>query len=308
MTSTQEQPDPTKRRIFVVGLPRSGTTLVQSVLNAHPDIIGFPESRIYDALTHSNEWEKYGKYSIQDRPVRNLARWGRARLRTAIGRSGPQALNVAERFFRDAGLDKSIPQLHTAGRSIARLNTIFLNAADAAGSLGWAEKTPAHLFRIPLIQKLVPSARFVHILRRPEDNIASIWDASQKYDEWSWVTQGSDPLARLALFCKRGHAVTQFYLRRSQHLVLRYDQFTASPRKEVNKLAAFCDIAFTDAMLRPNIDGIVQTKETWKSENGCLIVPSTSKFDTVFDKAQRNLLRQHLSWTHNPRYWLNTLK
>ncbi|MFQ6678152.1 MAG: sulfotransferase [Fidelibacterota bacterium] len=35
-------------RIFVVGCPRSGTTLLQGLLNTHPEITSFTESHFYD--------------------------------------------------------------------------------------------------------------------------------------------------------------------------------------------------------------------------------------------------------------------
>ncbi|MEQ8960988.1 MAG: sulfotransferase [Coleofasciculus sp. C2-GNP5-27] len=39
-----------KERIFLVGCPRSGTTLLQSLLAAHPQIASFPESHFFRHL------------------------------------------------------------------------------------------------------------------------------------------------------------------------------------------------------------------------------------------------------------------
>ena len=36
-----------KDRIFIVGCPRSGTTLLQSLLAAHPQIHSFPETHFF---------------------------------------------------------------------------------------------------------------------------------------------------------------------------------------------------------------------------------------------------------------------
>jgi hypothetical protein len=38
------------KRIFLVGAPRSGTTILQSLLAAHPEVISFPESKFFHYL------------------------------------------------------------------------------------------------------------------------------------------------------------------------------------------------------------------------------------------------------------------
>lgn len=279
-----------KRRIFVLGLPRSGTTLIQSVLNAHPDITGFPESRFYDALTHSSGFAKSGRYALRDKPIRSLLRMARGRLRTARGHPGPTAVAVAERFFRAANLEAAVPRLHAAGASISELNKIFIETLDAAGTIGWSEKTPAHLFRVPLIEKLVPDARFVHILRRPEDTLASIWEAGLKYKEWAWVTKGEDGLERLIEMCNRGQKVSRRYRDNQRHLIVRYDDFVDNPRRGAEAITKFCGLPFFDDMLLPSTGAVTTPSESWKQNNAGPIQRSTSKFHKVFSDEKKALV------------------
>lgn len=283
-----------KRRLFVVGLPRSGTTLIQSVLNAHPGVVGFPESRFYDALTHSNASEKFGPLPFNQWSIRKFARYGRARVRTISGQPGPQALMVAERFFFAAGLGDAVPRLHRARNSISALNAVFLEVLDESTSLGWVEKTPAHLFRIPLIRKLVPDARFVHIIRRPEDTVASIWDAGQKYDGWDWVMQGDNAIARLVEFCNRGHSVSNSYKNNQQHLIVFYDLFVSDPEYWLKRITTFCDLPFSEDMLTPSVKNTAMANEIWKNDNSGKIRKSVSKFNTVFSDSQRSFIRSNL--------------
>ena len=38
------------KRVFIVGCPRSGTTLVQALLARYPGLHSFPETRFFEAL------------------------------------------------------------------------------------------------------------------------------------------------------------------------------------------------------------------------------------------------------------------
>lgn len=290
----KQAPPFSKRRIFVVGLPRSGTTLIQSVLNAHPKVNGFPESRFYDALTHENLFEKFGSFACRRQTLRQVLRKGLARLRTAQGKSGPMALVVAERFFRAAKLEHAIPRLREANGSIKALNTVFLETLDAEAPLGWVEKTPLHLFRIPLIETLVPDAVFIHTVRRSEDTLASIWEAGQKYSQWAWAVNGDNALPRLVEMCRRGRNVSLKYQGKPNHLILDYEIFVSDPEATIKHIARFCRLPYLPEMLSPNTTGVITSNETWKSNNGQPIKKSASKFDRVFDQEQRNYIKRRL--------------
>ena len=46
-------------RAFIVSCPRSGTTLLQSLLAAHSDIHSFPESNFFALATPRNLWRRF---------------------------------------------------------------------------------------------------------------------------------------------------------------------------------------------------------------------------------------------------------
>ncbi|NJL67494.1 MAG: sulfotransferase [Microcoleus sp. SM1_3_4] len=46
------------KRIFLVGCPRSGTTILQSLLASHPEIISFPESKFFHYLLYDKFADK----------------------------------------------------------------------------------------------------------------------------------------------------------------------------------------------------------------------------------------------------------
>ncbi|MGC8477627.1 MAG: sulfotransferase family protein [Acetobacteraceae bacterium] len=134
---------------FVGGAPRSGTTWVQLLLDAHPEISCRGEALFPQALAA---------------PLDLLAaQWARA---------------VAEKnatVFRDIGGYPALPE----GLADLLLGTAVLAAlaAQAAGKHPRAvgEKTPENVFLFPRLARLFPGARFIGVARDPRDVLASAW-------------------------------------------------------------------------------------------------------------------------------------
>jgi hypothetical protein len=128
--------------IFVVGCPRSGTTLVQAILNAHPDISIAPE-------THFARRYLAGAPMDPDRVVTEF---------------------VASAEFRDTGLDPDEFRA-IAARTRGGVADILLALLRAYGARRGAkvigEKTPNHLLHMRLLEQSLPGARFVHVMRDP---------------------------------------------------------------------------------------------------------------------------------------------
>lgn len=163
-------PEPTVEYIFVVGLSRSGTTLMRRLLNASPDVAIGPESHFMGHVLPG--------FGVRDR----LAR---------IDRSG-NAAGAAERvtqllYDRMAGesgprqpsrlwtwLVRSVPRQEFAERLMATGTddrAIFAAVMDLYGLRKGArvkgEKTPAHLRHAPTLLRWFPSGRVLHMVRDP---------------------------------------------------------------------------------------------------------------------------------------------
>src|SRR3954469_5670339 len=87
---------PTDRPIIVVGCPRSGTTMLQLMLHAHPRIAIPPETRFM--LAAYRERRDFGDLGVADNR-RALARW---------------IVDRRETRFRDLGLDAGAVVEHIA--------------------------------------------------------------------------------------------------------------------------------------------------------------------------------------------------
>ncbi len=126
----------TDRIIFVGGAPRSGTTLVQNMLDSHPEIVGPPE------FLHLPQ-------------IIELHRKMKQALMKESDPSGPPEVDV-DRCVREMIVDFLLPY------------------ADRAGCRFLSEKTPENVLAFDGLLDLFPAARFIHVVRDPRAVVASL--------------------------------------------------------------------------------------------------------------------------------------
>jgi tetratricopeptide (TPR) repeat protein len=147
---------PTRAPIFIVGMPRSGTTLLESVIADHPQVFAAGE----------------------------LTALSRIGIAVTANLKAPQ--NLAG--FADV-LDKLTPEhVYAAGLG-------YLNGARATAT-GWfdhyVDKLPDNSFNLGLAAAIVPGARVVHIMRHPLDIMLSIY--FQRFTSVRYCFQPADIL------------------------------------------------------------------------------------------------------------------
>ncbi|MGH7482557.1 MAG: sulfotransferase family protein, partial [Longimicrobiales bacterium] len=139
-----------RRIAFVVGCPRSGTTLVQQLLNAHPRVSIGPETHYVRRFWLARD--RYGD-------LRGEAAWS-ALLRDVSAIPELRDGDVDPAVFLAAA--SRLPHEHPA--LLRLLMELFAGDRDVA-VIG--EKTPNHVLHMRLLQDWFPEALFVHVLRDP---------------------------------------------------------------------------------------------------------------------------------------------
>jgi len=266
--------------LFLVGCPRSGTTLLQSLLAAHSEIASFPESHFFRKLA---PFER--RYWL-------LKQFG-----VASRRARPQL----EKFLCEVGEGQLCSQLPRGTMSMRRLTQSFIEILDLLteqqGKSIWLEKTPGHLHHIDLIETLVPNAKFIHIIRNGADVVASLYEVTQKYPQlWGGQPLGID---RCIDEWMKDVKTSQRYLHQLNHIGVGYEDIVENPQQVLEHLCQSIGINYEPMMLQEYQTvsrKLVLKHESWKKAvEGQIQAAGPRKFDTLFNESQRSCILQKLS-------------
>ena len=267
-------------RIFLVGCPRSGTTLLQSLLAAHPQIASFPESHFFRHLF------------IQKKG------W-----RLTLGRLGFASLNVRselKKFLHDMEQDKMgqyIPKLALLKYQYVQA---FIKALDILteqqGKTFWLEKTPSHLHYIEYIEKAVSEAKFIHILREGADVVASLYEVTHKHPEIWGKPRDIDQCIQRWI---RDIQISYRYGHKPNHILVRYENLVENPDSVLRQLCEFIGAEFDVTMLQRYSSvtrQITLKNEAWKSDvRGEIRNANAKQFYELFDDKQQQYILNRLS-------------
>lgn len=260
-------------RIFLVGAPRSGTTLLQSLLSAHPEITSFTESHFFS------------RHFRRARPTRRviLVRSPTPRLRAFLAENNVEP----HRFQADlAALDRPTVLRPFATRLAA---TTFIRILDEIaverGFPIWLEKTPMHLHYLDFIERMVLPAekvKFVHIVREGPEVVASLRRASQKWRKHYSVE---------ACVERWNHDVGITLARASTagDPVVFYEELATDPPRALQRLFADLEVPWDPGVVAGYTEAaaeLIAPGESWKANTERPIEPSRS-FQRSFDAAER---------------------
>jgi hypothetical protein len=232
---------PTDRPIFVVGCPRSGTTMLQLMLHAHPRIALPPESRfVLPAYQRRHEFGDLREPGNR----RDLARW-----------------IIGTRQFDDLGLDpqRVIDAVVGAPPTLgSALGTVFRMYAERFGKPRWGDKRPAYLRHLPELLRMFPDAQIVTIMRDGRDCVASLKEAPWSSPDFGDLVDSWARAADASLRAERRLGPDVYH-------VVRYEDLVAEPETYLRDLCRFLGEDYDPAMARPDELASVAVPEykTW---------------------------------------------
>ncbi len=208
---------------FVVGLTRSGTTLLRMMLDAHPELTIPPETHF----------------------VPDLIKVARDPAATAERMLEPL---IANRTWDDFGIGEAemLERLRSAepGDAAAAVRAFFEAYAERVGKPRWGDKTPAYMLAMRRIGRTLPEARFIHLIRDGRDVALSQTARA--------INEQPPPPEQAARWVKRirNSREQAAALAGERYLETRYEDLVRDPEPTLRRICEFTELDWDPGMLR----------------------------------------------------------
>lgn len=245
--------------IFITGVGRSGTSLIQSMLAAHPDITFLPETAF----------------------IRRLIATGKlAAVIDSKGKEGVRLFLENDQLFQRTELraGEIVEQAFDKGDGTAGnvYQAMMMVARRRQGNFLVGDKDPRSIEWLPLVKALLPECHVIHIIRDPRDVLAS-----KKKASWSRGRKVLFQLFAGRVQLKLGRSLGYPLFGERYHEVV-YEELLAWPEKTLNRLCLDLGISFSPEMLEFGVAArslISESELSWKKETlGPLLKDNINKW------------------------------
>ncbi len=204
---------------FVVGVNRSGTTLLRMMLDAHPLLTVPPETHFLPELIEAAEAGD-PKPEVLLATITSQREWGDFKLSEDELRRRFEALEPL-----------------TAGGA---LRAFYEAYAERVGKPRWGEKTPIYVKSMRKIESALPEARFVHVIRDGRDVALSIRDRATK----------EHPIDKIAeRWVRRITRAREQAKRLAHYREIRYESLILDTEATLREVCDFYELPWDDAVL-----------------------------------------------------------
>lgn len=268
------------KRIFLVGCPRSGTTILQSLLASHPEIISFPESKFFHYLLYDKFADKLS--------------------------------SRMEAFFQDEIDRPEFLRDFDASQTTQSQVSWFVRALDSLATEQntsiWLEKTPEHIYFIEEIENFLPDAKFIHILRNGMDTIASLYEATRIFnDVWGSGWDLEHCIERWVDAMLTSHK----YVNNPNHILVKYEQLLDDKVKVLRDICKFLSIEYDPAMLENYKQQAANLSLNLPWHQGIdrdIATTKTHKYHRLFKQDAINNILAKIEWVNREISWKVTVE
>lgn len=242
------------RPIFICGHPKSGTTLLVSLLDAHPQLIVYPnETFFFRGFVPEMRKRDIGeKISLAQRYLLHFFERGMSDL------EDQEALEPGHnQYFLDYAKTCQVMFDEVDANGVRHDGDLLSAAVIAYGLVYgkmsaetkyWIEKTPYNEHFAQMIFKWWPNARCIHIVRDPRDNYLTYQRKHRRLTAEDFAVGWNSSL-NAGLENQKNYG-------EDHYLLLRYEDLTIEPERSLQELIAFLGIKDDKILRIPTSEGV----------------------------------------------------
>ncbi len=208
--------------VVILGVSRSGTTLLKEMVGRHSRLAIPPESYFIPQL-----WDRHGARPAREAFLADVSRLARVR------EWGVSVADVRDRLPGEPSFAEAISAIYAA-------------YAAARGKERYGDKTPLYMQSLATVARAFPHAKYVHVVRDGRDAGLSFL-AMKRRPRFNWAR----PRALLSFAAQwrlEVEAARRFGAARP-YLELRYEDLVGDPEAKLGEICAFLGLPFEHAML-----------------------------------------------------------
>ena len=248
-----------KNPIFICGHRKSGTTMLASLFDNHDDLLVYPS----DSMFFYKVFPACLNLKKKDNIKLVLENCIRDTLNYEIKNTGKKDLfdvdKISTEFLNEMSKKDNSPK-----SLLLSLIKAYSKSCKKKRWKMWVEKTTSSEFYATEIANWFPNAKFIHLVRDPRDNFASLksgWEERYKNQEedikgllQSLIDRGGMGM-RIALN-------NQKVLGEKKYKIIKFEDLTSKTDKIIKELISFINIKFSESLLKPTMNGYL-----WKGNN-----------------------------------------
>ncbi|PLW92949.1 MAG: hypothetical protein C0592_08095 [Marinilabiliales bacterium] len=269
-------------RFFILGRPRSGTTMLRTMLDAHPNIVVPPEFPVLSCVRKMTK-EKWNEKEIS----RFVAKASRCYKFSFIKISAEELKHKLLAYYRSNGkmnLKLALIIMELSYSSPFPKDTLLM--------LG--NKNPGYSMHVEKLRTLFPDACFIFLFR----HILSVQESTQNVNfELRWP-------AFLAWRWKK--SVQRAFAERSKHpeysQIIRYEDLVANHEKVLKDICTFVGVPYSKSMLSFNDEAKLKDvfdDELYGVHSSLLLSPEDANLKNWSEKNYSRKQKISIAWAGN---------
>ena len=279
------------KTLFLTGHRKSGTTLLGNLFDNNEFACVYPTdfSLMYAYFPNFNN----NKFTFKQKK----GRIKKIILKSLSDKLHSQRINQKEinvKKFTDVFINKinenNINNIKYLIKLLSKENNKFINQSNRKYFV--LKETSSDIFYSTIFDK-DEDIKFIHIIRDPRDNYASLKSGSKNY----YNKIGEDQITLLSSMIQRAVLdfkfikINQQYFKKKKYIIIKYEDLILNGENVMKKICKYINCKFSKTLLNPTIFGKPATSNTFnKSKSTTLNSKSISRWKNELNNIEKDTI------------------